>query len=137
MSEMSSAVTMAVDELTDFRAALVVQTTFSEAVSKTGKAGLENNKTKSAETLLLIADIRSTNMVLGDVIAEARHLIRTMKEVGTSMLPCFPDRLSKQIIKEETRIRECQAKMNKLVTIVPDNQQLHSDKPAGIRFLHL
>ena len=103
MSEMSSAVTRAVDaKLTDFRAAQVVQTTFSEAVSKTGKAGLENDKTKSAETLVLIADIRSTNMVLGDVIAEARHLIRTMKEVGTSMLPCFPDRLSKQLIKGNT-----------------------------------
>ena len=95
MSEVTSAVTRAVNELTDFRAAQVMQMTFSEAVSKTGKAGLENNITKSAETLVLIADIRSTNMVLGDVIAEARHLIRTMKEVGTSMLPCFPDRLGK------------------------------------------
>ena len=131
MSEVTSAVTRAVNELTDFRAAQVMQTTFSEAVSNTGKAGLENNKTKSAETLVLIADIRSTNMVLGDVIADNRHLIRTMKEVGTSMLPCFPDRLRKQISKGETRIRECQAKMNKLVTIVPDNctvtDQLASD----------
>ena len=108
-------------EMTDFRAAQVVQTTFSEAVSKTGKTGFENNETKSADTLVLIADIKSTNMVLGDVVAEASHLIWNMKEAGTSMLPCFPDRLSKQINKGETRIRECQAKMNKLVTIVPDN----------------
>ena len=83
MSEVSSAVTRAVDELTDFRAAQAMQTAFSEAVSKTGKAGSENNNTKLAETLVLIADIRSTNMVLGDVITEARHLIQTMKEVGT------------------------------------------------------
>ena len=104
MSEVTSAVTRAVNELTDFRAAQVVQTTFLEAVSKTGKAGLENNK-KSAETLILIADIRSINTMLGDVISEAWHLIRTMKEVGTSMLPCFPDRLGKQIRKGETRIK--------------------------------
>ena len=36
MSEVTSAVTRAVNELTDFRAAQVKQTTFSEAVSKTG-----------------------------------------------------------------------------------------------------
>ena len=42
---MSSAVT----ESTDFRAAQVEQTTFSEAVSKTGKTGFENNRTKSAD----------------------------------------------------------------------------------------
>ena len=51
MSEMSSAVTRAVDaKLTDFRAAQVVQTTFSEAVSETGKTSFENNKTKSADS---------------------------------------------------------------------------------------
>ena len=42
---MSSAVTKS----TDFRAAQVEQTTFSEAVSKTGKTGFENNKTKPAD----------------------------------------------------------------------------------------
>ena len=78
----------------------------------------------------MIADIRSTNMVLGDVIAEARHLIQTMKEVGTSMLPCFPDRLRKQISKGETRIRECQGKINKLVTIALDSCTL-SDQLAS------
>ena len=60
MSEVTSAVTRAVNELTDFWAAQVRKTTLSEAVSQTGKAGLENNK-KSVETLVLIADIRSTN----------------------------------------------------------------------------
>ena len=84
MSGVTSTVTRAVNELTDFRAAQVRKATFSEAVSQTEKAGLESNK-KSAETLILIADIRSTNTVLGDVIAEARHLIWTMKEAGTSM----------------------------------------------------
>ena len=101
MSEVTSAVTRAVNELTDFRAAQVRKATFSEAVSQTGKAGLENNK-KSAETLILVADIRSINTMLGDVISEAWHLIRIMKEDGTSMLPCFPDRLGKQISKGET-----------------------------------
>ena len=122
---MSSAVTRAVDaKLTDFRAAQVEQTTFSEAVSKTGKTGFENNKTKSAdsntmdknikplilrspETLVLIADIRSTNVVLSDVVTEASHLILDMKQAGTSgglhrsMLPCYSDRLSKQINRGE------------------------------------
>ena len=120
MSEVTSAVTRAVNELTDFRAAQVRKATLSEAVSQTGKAGLENNK-KSAETLVLIADIRSTNTVLGDVISEAKHLIWTMKEVGRSMLPCFPDRLGKQISKGETRIKECQGKLNKLFTIPLDS----------------
>ena len=147
---MSSAVTKS----TNRRAAQVEQTTFSEAVSKTGKTGFENDKTKSAdsntmdknikplilrspETLVLIADIRSTYMVLGDVIAEASHLILDMKEAGISgglhrsMLPCFSDRLSKQINRGETRIRECQTKMNKMVTIYSDNctvtDQLASD----------
>ena len=41
MSEVTSAVTRAVNELTDFRAAQVRKTTLSEAVSQTGKAGLE------------------------------------------------------------------------------------------------
>ena len=129
MSEVTSAVTRAVNELTDFRAAQVGKTTLSEAVLQTGKAGLENNK-KSAETLILIADIRSINTMLGDVISEAWHLIRIMKEVGTSMLPCFPDRLGKQISKGETRIKECQGKLNKLFTIVLDSCTL-SDQLAS------
>ena len=92
MSEVTSAVTRAVNELTDFRAAQVRKATFSEAVSQTEKAGLESNK-KSAETLILLADIRSINTRLGDIISEAWQLIRIMKEDGTSMLPSFPGRL--------------------------------------------
>ena len=86
MSAVTSAVARAVD--TGFWAAQARKATFGEAVSQTEKAGLENNK-KSAETLILIADIRSINTMLGDVISEAWHIIRIMKEVGTSMFPAF------------------------------------------------
>ena len=70
MSGVNSAVARAVNEFTDFRAAQVRKATFSEAVSQTEKAGLESNK-KSAETLILLADIRSINTRLGDIISEA------------------------------------------------------------------
>ena len=116
MSEFTSAVAKAVD--TGFRAAQARKATFGEAVSQT--AGLENNK-KSAETLMLLADIKGINTRLGDIISEAWQLIRIIKEDGTSMLPCFPDRLGQQISKGETRIKECQGKLNKLFTIVLDS----------------
>ena len=141
----------AVTRPTDFRATQVEETTFSAAALETG---FDNNRTKSAdsntmdknmkplilrspETLILIADIRSTNVVLSDVVTEASHLILDMKQAGTSgglhrsMLPCYSDRLSKQINRGETLLRECQTKMNKMVTIYSDNctvtDQLVSD----------
>ena len=39
---------------------------------------------RSPETLVLIADIRSTNVVLSDMVTEASHLILDMKQAGTS-----------------------------------------------------
>ena len=49
----------------------------------------------SPETLILIADIRSTKVVLNNVVTEASNLILYMKQAGTSgglhrsMLPCY------------------------------------------------
>ena len=103
ISAVNSAVARAVD--TGFRAAQAGKATFGEAVSQTEKAGLENNK-KSAETLILLADIRSINTRLGDIIKEAWQLIRIMKEDGTSMVPSFPGRLGRQISKGEAQIKE-------------------------------
>ena len=129
MSGVTSAVTRAVNELTYFRAAQVRKATFSEAVSQTEKAGLENNK-KSAETLILLADIRSINTRLGYIIKEAWQLIRIMKEDGTSMVPSFPGRLGRQISKGEAQIKECQGKLNKLFTVALDSCTL-SDQRAS------
>ena len=114
MSEMSSAVTKADAKLTDFRAAQAMKTTSSAAVLKTAETGFVNNKTKSAvsntmdknvkplllknpKVLALIAEIRSNNVRLSDVVAEASCLIQDMEQAGTSgglhigMLPNFID----------------------------------------------
>ena len=125
MSAVTSAVARAVD--TGFRAAQARKATFGEAVSQT--AGLENNK-KSAETLMLLADIKGINTRLGDIIKEAWQLIRIMKEDGTSMVPSFPGRLGRQISKGEAQIKECQGILNKLFTVVPDSCTL-SDQRAS------
>ena len=133
---MSSAVTRP----TDFRAAQVEETTFSAAVSKTG---FDNNKTKSAdshtmdknmrplflrspETLFLIAEIRSTNVVLSNVVTETGHHLLDMEQAGIGgglhqgMLPCYSDMLCKLINEGEALLEECQTKANKLVTIWSD-----------------
>ena len=73
MSAVNSAVARAVD--TGFRAAQARKATFGEAVSQT--AGLENNK-KSAETLMLLADIKGINTRLGDIIKGAWQLIQIL-----------------------------------------------------------
>ena len=110
MSEFTSAVTKAVD--THARKA-----TFGEAALQT--AGLVNIK-KSAETLMILADIKGINTKLGDIIKGAWQLIQILKEDGTSMVPSFPGRLGSQISMGEAKIKECQGKLNKLFTIVPD-----------------
>ena len=125
MSAVTSAVARAVD--TGFRAAQARKATFGEAVSQT--AGLENNK-KSAETLMLLADIKGINTRLGDIIKGAWQLIQILKEDGTSMVPSFPGRLGSQISKGEAQIKECQGKLNKLFTIALDSCTL-SDQLAS------
>ena len=127
MNAFTSAVAKAVD--TGFRAAQARKATFGEAVSQTEKAGLENNK-KSAETLVLLADIRSINTKLGDIIKGARQLIQILKEDGASMVPSFPGRLGSHISMGEAKIKECQGKLNKLFTIVLDGCEL-SDQLAS------
>ena len=70
-----------------------VQTTFSENISITGKAGFVNDRSESADgqtvdmrplflrtpqNLYLLAEIRSSVVTLGDTVSEASHLLQQL-----------------------------------------------------------